>query len=88
MTVPIDRAFLRALARHPRFAGSEALAAARGVCAEHLRALGYSVRERPFTFSTLPARFGMPEVKFGIPSGMEACLLPGLIGWGKTTEAA
>jgi enoyl-CoA hydratase/carnithine racemase len=32
------------------------------------------------------ARFGMPEVRFGIPSGMEACLLPGLIGWGKTRE--
>lgn len=32
------------------------------------------------------AKFGMPEVKFGIPSGMEACLLPGLIGWGKTRE--
>jgi len=32
------------------------------------------------------ANFGMPEVKFGIPSGMEACLLPGLIGWGKTRE--
>jgi enoyl-CoA hydratase/carnithine racemase len=32
------------------------------------------------------ARFGMPEVKFGIPSGMEACLLPGIIGWGKTRE--
>ena len=28
------------------------------------------------------AKFGMPEVRFGIPSGMEACLLPGLIGWG------
>ncbi len=32
------------------------------------------------------ARFGMPEVLFGIPSGMEACLLPQLIGWGKTRE--
>ena len=32
------------------------------------------------------AKFGMPEVKFGIPCGMEACLLPGLIGWGKTCE--
>jgi enoyl-CoA hydratase len=31
-------------------------------------------------------RFGMPEVRFGIPSGMEACLLPQLIGWGKTRE--
>lgn len=32
------------------------------------------------------ARFGMPEVKFGIPSGMEACLLPTLVGWGKARE--
>jgi enoyl-CoA hydratase/carnithine racemase len=30
--------------------------------------------------------FGMPEVKYGLPSGMEACLLPRLIGWGKTQE--
>ena len=28
----------------------------------------------------------MPEVLFGLPSGMEACLLPQLIGWGKTRE--
>ena len=32
------------------------------------------------------ARFGMPEVRVGIPSGMEANLLPALIGWGKTAE--
>jgi len=32
------------------------------------------------------AKFGMPEVKFGLPSGMEACLLPRLLGWGKTNE--
>ena len=32
------------------------------------------------------ARFGMPEVRVGIPSGMEAVLLPRLIGWGKTCE--
>lgn len=30
--------------------------------------------------------FGMPEVKYGLPSGMEACLLPLLIGWGKARE--
>jgi enoyl-CoA hydratase len=36
--------------------------------------------------ATDSSRFGMPEVKFGIPSGMEACLLPGLVGWGKTRE--
>jgi enoyl-CoA hydratase len=29
-------------------------------------------------------RFGMPEVKVGIPSVIEAALLPGLIGWGRT----
>jgi enoyl-CoA hydratase len=30
------------------------------------------------------ARFGMPEVKLGIPSVIEAALLPSLIGWGRT----
>src|SRR5262245_43699399 len=32
------------------------------------------------------AQFGMPEVVMGIPSVIEAALLPGLIGWGKTRE--
>jgi enoyl-CoA hydratase len=32
------------------------------------------------------AIFGMPEVKVGIPSVVEAALLPGLIGWGRTRE--
>ena len=32
------------------------------------------------------AKLGMPEVRVGIPSGMEAVLLPKLIGWGKTAE--
>jgi enoyl-CoA hydratase len=32
------------------------------------------------------ARFGMPEVAMGIPSVIEAALLPGLIGWGRTRE--
>jgi enoyl-CoA hydratase/carnithine racemase len=30
------------------------------------------------------ARFGMPEVRVGIPSVIEAALLPLLIGWGRT----
>jgi enoyl-CoA hydratase len=30
------------------------------------------------------ARFGMPEVRVGIPSVVEAALLPALIGWGRT----
>jgi enoyl-CoA hydratase len=32
------------------------------------------------------ARFGMPEVRVGVPSVIEAALLPGLIGWGRTRE--
>ena len=32
------------------------------------------------------AVFGMPEVKVGVPSVVEAALLPSLIGWGKTRE--
>src|SRR5690348_4786199 len=32
------------------------------------------------------ARFGMPETRHGIPSGMEASVLPRLIGWGKACE--
>src|SRR5262245_23237425 len=31
-------------------------------------------------------QFGMPEVQMGIPSVIEAALLPGLIGWGRTRE--
>ena len=30
------------------------------------------------------ARFGMPEVRLGMPSVIEEALLPGLIGWGRT----
>lgn len=30
------------------------------------------------------ATFGMPEVRIGLPSVVEAALLPGLIGWGRT----
>jgi enoyl-CoA hydratase/carnithine racemase len=31
-------------------------------------------------------RLGMPEIQVGIPSVIEAALLPGLIGWGRTAE--
>jgi len=34
--------------------------------------------------ATETAVFGMPEVKLGIPSVVEAALLPTLIGWGRT----
>jgi enoyl-CoA hydratase len=32
------------------------------------------------------AMFGMPEVKLGIPSVVEAALLPSLVGWGRTRQ--
>ena len=32
------------------------------------------------------AVFGMPEVKLGIPSVVEAALLPGLVGWGRARQ--
>lgn len=32
------------------------------------------------------SKFGMPEVRVGLPSVIEAALLPGLIGWGKTRQ--
>lgn len=32
------------------------------------------------------AIFGMPEVKLGIPSVIEAALLPALVGWGRARE--
>lgn len=31
-------------------------------------------------------RCGMPEVRVGVPSVVEAALLPGLVGWGKARE--
>ena len=36
--------------------------------------------------SSTSARYGMPEVKLGIPSVVEAAVLPQLIGWGRTRE--
>ena len=36
--------------------------------------------------SAQSARYGMPEVKLGIPSVVEAAVLPQLIGWGRTRE--
>src|SRR3970282_2113439 len=32
------------------------------------------------------SRYGMPEVQVGLPSVVEARLLPTLIGWGRTRE--
>ncbi|KAL4970151.1 ClpP/crotonase-like domain-containing protein [Aspergillus stella-maris] len=37
-----------------------------------------------FRVASQHAVFGMPEVNVGIPSVVEAALLPGLIGWGRT----
>jgi enoyl-CoA hydratase len=32
------------------------------------------------------AKFGMPETRHGVPSGMEASVLPKVVGWGKAVE--
>jgi enoyl-CoA hydratase len=37
-----------------------------------------------FRIAAHDAKFGMPEVKIGIPSVIHAALLPRLIGWGRT----
>ncbi|HRD75873.1 MAG TPA: enoyl-CoA hydratase [Hyphomicrobiaceae bacterium] len=39
-----------------------------------------------FRVAAAGAVLGMPEVHMGLPSVIEAALLPGLIGWGKTRE--
>ncbi len=36
--------------------------------------------------SARSARYGMPETKLGIPSVVEAAVLPQLVGWGRTRE--
>jgi len=36
--------------------------------------------------ATDDALFGMPEVKLGLPSVVEAAVLPGILGWAKTRE--
>ena len=36
--------------------------------------------------ATEQSQFGMPEVQLGLPSVIEAALLPQLIGWGRTRE--
>ncbi len=36
--------------------------------------------------ATEDARFGMPEVRLGIPSVVEAALLPALVGWGRARQ--
>jgi enoyl-CoA hydratase len=39
-----------------------------------------------FRIASEAAKFGMPEVKLGIPSVVEAALLPQLVGWGRTRQ--
>jgi enoyl-CoA hydratase/carnithine racemase len=36
--------------------------------------------------ASMRAKFGMPEVKVGIPSVVEAALIPHLVGWGRACE--
>ncbi len=36
--------------------------------------------------ASVDARFAMPEVKLGVPSVIEAALIPSLVGWGRARE--
>lgn len=53
---------LARIAARPRPTGGEAVHAARVLCMQHLRSLGFDVREVPFEFSGFPGRFGTPLV--------------------------
>lgn len=60
-TGTIARRHLEALAREPRPTGSESAARARAYCTRVLSSLGFTVDERPFTYSALPGRYGTPS---------------------------
>lgn len=54
------QALLGRIGAGARPAGSEAEATARGICADWLRASGFDVTERPFTYSAFPGVWGTP----------------------------
>lgn len=54
------RALLKQIGSVARPAGSNAEAAARTVCTTWLESAGFEVNERPFEYSALPGRWGMP----------------------------
>lgn len=60
MDVAVARRHLERLASAPRPAGGEGERAARAYCAAELRALGFAVREEPFTYSAAPGRYATP----------------------------
>tara|TARA_B100000214_G_C23950604_1_gene620285 strand:- start:760 stop:1539 length:780 start_codon:yes stop_codon:yes gene_type:complete len=39
-----------------------------------------------FRYGDASVKCGMPEVRVGVPSVVEAAMLPGLVGWGKAKE--
>lgn len=57
-----DGDLLARIAAGPRPTGGKAIAEARATCMQHLRMLGFDVREVPFEFSAFPGRFGTPVV--------------------------
>jgi acetylornithine deacetylase/succinyl-diaminopimelate desuccinylase-like protein len=83
--VSAARRHLERIAAAPRPAGSGAEREARAYCAAVLRELGFSVREEPFEYSTVPGRLGTPW------SGAASILLlaaAGHLGWrGEASDA-
>ena len=72
------RRHLDAIALEPRPAGGDAERRAREHCARELRALGFTVAERPFEYSALPGRWGTPIG--GVLSGATLALA-GHLAW-------
>ena len=69
---------LDAIATAPRPVGSDAERRARAHCAAELRAVGFTIAERPFEYSGLPGRWGTPIG--GVLSGATLALA-GHLGW-------
>jgi enoyl-CoA hydratase len=83
---PAARAFIAAL--HETIDGVRALPAP-VVARLHGHVLGGAlelVAACDLRLAAASCRLGMPEIRVGIPSVIEAALLPGLIGWGRTAE--
>ncbi|MDE3172699.1 MAG: M28 family peptidase, partial [Gemmatimonadota bacterium] len=72
-------ALFATLAARGRFTGTDVLADARRTVAGCLRDLGFTVVERPFRYSTLPARVGMPAV--GAASVVLLLAVAWVAGW-------
>lgn len=66
------RGWLRALAAHPRGAGSQGETRARALCSGWLAELGFTPTEHRFAYSRLPGRWGTPLAGLAVVGAMAA----------------